>query len=78
MPAKTQELVDFHLYQMPCCGHLLCWVNPRKPNFCPECGEGTLQRLRTHAEFTIMHDDQAMLTLHTTLQVVLPHDKEPA
>jgi hypothetical protein len=23
---------------MPCCHILICWVNPRRPNYCPECG----------------------------------------
>lgn len=34
----TTELVHFKLFRMPCCGHLLCWVNPRFPSYCPECG----------------------------------------
>jgi hypothetical protein len=32
------ERVIFRLMRMPCCGHMLCWVNPRRPNYCPECG----------------------------------------
>jgi hypothetical protein len=32
------ENVHFRLIKTPCCGQLLCWVNPRFPNFCPECG----------------------------------------
>jgi hypothetical protein len=35
----TTELVHFRLIKMPCCGHLLCWVNSRFPNYCPECGK---------------------------------------
>jgi hypothetical protein len=30
---------DFRLLHMECCGVLLCWVNPRLPNYCPECGK---------------------------------------
>lgn len=35
----TNELVPFRLIQMPCCHTLLCWVNPRRPSYCPECGK---------------------------------------
>jgi hypothetical protein len=35
---RYAEVVHFRLFQMPCCGHQLCWVNPRLPNYCPECG----------------------------------------
>jgi hypothetical protein len=24
------------LISMPCCGQMLCWVNPRLPNYCPK------------------------------------------
>jgi hypothetical protein len=33
------QLVQFRLIQMPCCGQSVCWVNPRFPNYCPECGK---------------------------------------
>ena len=32
------ELVPFRLIQMECCGFQACWINPRLPSFCPECG----------------------------------------
>lgn len=35
----SNERVHFKLLQNPCCSALLCWVNPRLPNYCPECGE---------------------------------------
>lgn len=35
----TTERVHFRFISMPCCGQPLCWVNPRLPNFCPECGQ---------------------------------------
>jgi hypothetical protein len=38
MPRETQR-VKFQLICMECCGQLLCWVNPRLPNHCPECGK---------------------------------------
>lgn len=30
--------VPLRVIRMECCGHLLCWVNPRFPSYCPECG----------------------------------------
>jgi hypothetical protein len=30
---KMTTRAHFRLIQMPCCGQLLCWVNPRLPNF---------------------------------------------
>ena len=44
---KGQPGVHFRLFQMPCCGQLLCWVNPRLPNHCPECGTHVLVALRS-------------------------------
>lgn len=32
------ERIHFRLFMLDCCGHMLCWVNPRFPNYCPECG----------------------------------------
>jgi hypothetical protein len=37
---STKERAHFRLIQMSCCGQLLCWVNPRLPNHCPECETG--------------------------------------
>jgi hypothetical protein len=34
----TNEYIQFRLIHMPCCHILICWVNPRRPNYCPECG----------------------------------------
>src|SRR4051812_33017599 len=45
MPTTTERVV-FKLIQMPCCGHLLCWVNPRYPTFCPQCGENIFTRVK--------------------------------
>ena len=49
-----REQVDFRLFVMPCCGHQLCWVNPRLPNHCPECGQTVLSQLRTNGEHTLL------------------------
>lgn len=37
--SHTNEKVQFRLILMPCCHTLICWVNPRMPNYCPECGK---------------------------------------
>jgi hypothetical protein len=37
---STKERAHFRLIQAPCRGTLLCWVNPRLPNYCPECETG--------------------------------------
>jgi hypothetical protein len=30
----------------PECGHNICWVNPRIPNYCPECGKHIFLKLK--------------------------------
>lgn len=60
--AKTTELIQFRLFQMPCCGQLLCWVNPRLPNHCPECGDHVLVRLKS-GEHTRVNDKGASLRI---------------
>lgn len=42
----SKQKVPFRLIQTPCCGTLLCWVNPRLPNYCPECGERIYAKLK--------------------------------
>jgi hypothetical protein len=39
--------VPFRLIETPCCHTLLCYVNPRLPNYCSECGERIYARLKT-------------------------------
>ena len=34
----TTERIIFRLIITPCCSAVICWVNPRFPNYCPECG----------------------------------------
>lgn len=55
------EFVKFQLIQMPCCGQLLCWVNPRLPNFCPECGKGPFHFKIQHGDKILFSDDSARL-----------------
>lgn len=35
----SNEQIQFRLIHTPCCNVLICWVNPRRPNYCPECGK---------------------------------------
>ena len=42
MTKLSNQRVQFRLLQMPCCNTLICWVNPRRPNWCPECGKGVI------------------------------------
>lgn len=43
----TNTRVPFRLIQTPCCHTLLCYVNPRLPNYCSECGERIYAKLKT-------------------------------
>ena len=73
---KQYERIKFKLFWMPCCHIQICWVNPRLPNYCPECGERVYAKLRTGAH-TIGDDDNAVL--ETNLNVkhpVLPQQPE--
>jgi hypothetical protein len=54
------ERVFFRLIRMPCCGQVLCWVNPRFPNFCPECGKSVSATVK---ECVLKTDGNALLTL---------------
>ena len=40
------EKVQFRLFSMPCCKFQCCWVNPRLPSYCPECGKPAGQLLK--------------------------------
>ena len=56
----TNELVIFRLIKTPCCGQLLCWVNPRFPNFCPECGSAVYPKIKN---CVISQDENAWLKI---------------
>ena len=58
----SKERIKFRLFQMPCCGQLLCWVNSRRPNYCPECGK-CVSVLIMSGEHTRVEDDDAWLEL---------------
>jgi hypothetical protein len=57
-----REYVKFKLLEMPCCGQLLCWVNPRMPNYCPECGKSVWMSVQ-YKDKVIFTDDEAYLVL---------------
>lgn len=54
----STERVQFRLIKTPCCGHLLCWVNPRFPSYCPECGTSIYPQVK---ECVMIRDDAATL-----------------
>lgn len=54
----TTERVHFRLIQMPCCNFLACWVNPRFPSYCPECGTSVFPQVKSHV---MISDDAATL-----------------
>lgn len=43
----VNEKVHFRLLACPECNHQVCWVNPRLPSYCPDCGKHIYARLRT-------------------------------
>jgi hypothetical protein len=67
--AKTHERIQFRLLHMHCCGHLLCWVNPRLPSYCPECGRHVYPNVRedvriSDSEAHIIYDENALKEIH--------------
>ena len=60
--SPTHERVPFRFLRTPCCGHLLCWVNPRFPTFCPSCGTNVYPEIRS---CVLVSDHDAVLTFST-------------
>lgn len=58
--ARTTERVHFRLLKTDCCGTLLCWVNPRFPNYCPECGTRVFPLIRG---CVVLSDENATLNV---------------
>lgn len=56
---RVHERVPFRFLSCPECRHQMCWVNPRLPKFCPECGAHIADRIK---ERVFMRDDEAVLT----------------
>ena len=61
VPQPTTERVPFRLLETPCCSQLFCWVNPRLPIYCPECGTHIYPQVRSCVHY---HDDRAILKTH--------------
>lgn len=53
--------MSFKLFYMETAGNLLCWVNPRFPSHCPQCGKSCYPAVK--GWFT-ESDDNAILKLH--------------
>jgi hypothetical protein len=64
----THERVPFRLIQTPCCNTLLCWVNPRLPSHCPECGTFIYPQVRGGILVT---DENAQLSYTIPISGVL-------
>lgn len=56
---------------MPCCSTLLCWVNPRLPTHCTECGKHIYPQIRS---CVTLQDDNATLRL-PKVEAPLPESK---
>ncbi len=54
----TNEMVHFRLIICPECSHNLCWVNPRLPTFCPECGKLIYAELRLNPDKHVLINDE--------------------
>lgn len=65
-PNKITETIIFRLIVTPCCGQMLCWVNHRLPNYCPECGSKVFVQLKmdNEREHFKIWDEQAELIYH--------------
>jgi hypothetical protein len=62
-PQTISTRAHFRLIQAPCCGTTLCWVNPRLPNYCPECGTFIYSALRTQCpENIVVSREDAWIT----------------
>lgn len=59
----SYERVPFRFISCPeeNCRFQMCWVNPRLPNFCPECDRRIIGRIK---EQIYMRDDDAILMTH--------------
>ncbi len=67
--SAVNEHVQFRLIKMPCCHQMLCWVNPRLPNHCPECGTYILPQVRANVLIT---DTNAHIRYHPDIIRPMP------
>ena len=68
MTERTTERIPFRLINTECCHTLLCWVNPRFPNYCPECGTRCYPEVRG---WVLEKDEQAILKVKRVVQNVI-------
>jgi hypothetical protein len=56
-------IADFRLINTECCHVILCWVNPRLPTYCPECGK----RIYPQVKSWVTYQDNKARILHKTM-----------
>ena len=69
---KRAERVPFKLINMECCSHLLCWINPRFPTYCPECGKCCYPAVRGWATH---NDSAAILSVNMEIMELVKQDE---
>jgi len=62
---QSSQRIQFRLFFMECCGHLLCWVNPRFPSYCPQCGKSVYPQCKG---WVTDRDDNAVLKINWKLE----------
>ena len=60
------ERIVFRLFNLSCCGHFLCWVNPRFPSFCPNCGKHIYPDVKGDVVIT---DENAHIKFHASAPI---------
>ncbi len=68
----AKERIHFRLIQTPCCNHLLCWVNPRLPTYCPECGRFIYRQLRFELGHILSESREAWIEYSTPTPPIKP------
>ncbi len=58
------ERIHFRIFICPLCSHQFCWVNPRLPSHCPECGGSIIGHLMADKARTVVDDPDARLRYH--------------
>jgi hypothetical protein len=58
---RERQRVYFKLIVCPHCAMMICWVNPRRPNYCCECGGRMPYPLGESVRYS---DDDAELVIH--------------
>lgn len=61
MANVVNEHIRFRYLVMGCCKIQLCWVNPRLPNYCPECGQSCFANVKG---YVTLYDEEAHITYH--------------